>query len=245
MFGSNSFGLGDTAAAKKILPTMKPDPTSPLSMTVHRVDPTPLEAQSRTRSGRWKMLLVLLMCAAPVVASYFTYYVIRPEGRSNYSQVISPGVFLPPTLALSNLQGQAVAASSLKGQWLIVVVAPSSCDVRCEKYLLLQRQLRETLGREKDRVDKVWLITDEQPLRSELAAAITAAPEATALRVSPAALSTWLAPAPGQKLSDHLYVVDPMGTWMLRTPVDPEPAKFKRDIERLLRASGSWDRAGR
>ncbi|XVJ71193.1 MAG: hypothetical protein HEQ39_17485 [Rhizobacter sp.] len=224
---------------------MKTDPDSPLSMTVHSVDAEPLESQSRTRSGRWKMLLVLFMCAAPVIASYFTYYVIRPEGRSNYSQVISPGVFMPDTLALTNLQGQAVPASSLKGQWLLVVVAGSSCDARCEKYLLLQRQLRETLGREKDRVDKLWLITDGEPLRPELAKAVATAPEVTALRVSSAALATWMTPASGQSLQDHIHVVDPMGAWMLRTPVDPEPAKFKRDIERLLRASSSWDRAGR
>lgn len=214
-------------------------------MTVHSVDAEPLESQSRTRSGRWKMLLVLFMCAAPVIASYFTYYVIRPEGRSNYSQVISPGVFIPDALALTNLQGHAVPASSLKGQWLMVVVAGSPCDARCEKYLLLQRQLRETLGREKDRVDKLWLITDEQALRPELLAAVSASPEVTALRVPKAAAEAWLAPAPGQTLQDHIYLVDPMGAWMLRTPVDPEPAKFKRDIERLLRASSSWDRAGR
>jgi hypothetical protein len=224
---------------------MKSETNTPLSMTVHSVDPQALEDQARTRSGRWKMLAVLFMCAAPVIASYFTYYVIRPEGRSNYSQVISPGVFIPDTLSLTNLQGQTVPARSLKGQWLMVVVAASNCDARCEKYLLLQRQLRETLGREKDRVDKLWLITDEQTLRPELAAAVTAAPEVTALRVSPAALATWLAPEAGQALENHIYLVDPMGAWMLRTPVDPEPAKFKRDIERLLRASSSWDRAGR
>ena len=191
------------------------------------------------------MLLVLFMCAAPVIASYFTYYVIRPEGRSNYSQVISPAVFIPEALALTNLQGQTVAANSLKGQWLIVVVAGSHCDARCEKYLLLQRQLRETLGREKDRVDKIWLVTDDQALRPEVAKAVAAAPEVTALRVSKPAAEAWLAPATGQALQDHIYLVDPMGAWMLRTPVDPEPAKFKRDIERLLRASSSWDRAGR
>ena len=214
-------------------------------MTVHSVDAEPLEAQSRTRSGRWKMLLVLFMCAAPVIASYFTYYVIRPEGRSNYSQVISPAVFIPEALVLTNLQGQTVAAGSLEGQWLILVVAGSHCDARCEKYLLLQRQLRETLGREKDRVDKIWLVTDDQALRPEVAKAVAAAPEVTALRVSKPAAEAWLAPATGQALQDHIYLVDPMGAWMLRTPVDPEPAKFKRDIERLLRASSSWDRAGR
>ncbi|MFY7939761.1 MAG: hypothetical protein ACOVOX_02520, partial [Burkholderiaceae bacterium] len=74
---------------------------------------------------------------------------------------------------------------------------------------------------------------------------VSASPEVTALRVPKAAAEAWLAPAPGQTLQDHIYLVDPMGAWMLRTPVDPEPAKFKRDIERLLRASSSWDRAGR
>ena len=37
--------------------------------------------ERRTRAGRWKMLLVLVLCAAPVVASYLAYYVVRPEGR--------------------------------------------------------------------------------------------------------------------------------------------------------------------
>ena len=51
-------------------------------------------------------------------------------------------------------------------------------------------------------------------------------------------------PAAGQALEDHLYLVDPMGEWMMRVPADPEPAKVKRDLDRLLRASASWDRAG-
>ena len=49
-------------------------------------------------------------------------------------------------------------------------------------------------------------------------------------------------------LSEHLYVVDPMGNWMMRFPalMDASGAgKAKRDLERLLRASSSWDDAGR
>jgi hypothetical protein len=36
-----------------------------------------------------------------------------------------------------------------------------------------------------------------------------------------------------------------MGGWMMLAPADLDPMKFKRDLERLLRASASWDRAGR
>jgi len=36
-----------------------------------------------------------------------------------------------------------------------------------------------------------------------------------------------------------------MGEWMLRVPADPDPARAKRDLDRLLRASSSWDLPGR
>src|SRR3954469_15500526 len=74
----------------------------PLGLTVHSL-PLPQEAGAadgeRTRRGRWKMLAVMLVCAAPVVASYFTYYVVRPEGRRNYGELIEPQRPLPPPLA--------------------------------------------------------------------------------------------------------------------------------------------------
>jgi hypothetical protein len=60
-----------------------------------------------------------------------------------------------------------------------------------------------------------------------------------------AALEAWLAPAAGAGLDQHLYVIDPMGEWMMRAPVKPDPQKLKRDLDRLLRASSSWDVAGR
>ena len=214
-------------------------------MTVHHVAAPDVNEPARTASGRWKMLLVLAVCASPVLASYFTYFVIRPDGRNNYGQLITPARQMPADLPLTTLSGQALQAKQLKDQWLIVVVAGSACDSRCERYLLLQRQLRETLGREKDRVDKVWLITDGGPLKPELMQAIHAAPEVTALRVPRDALAAWLQPAAASTLDAHLYVVDPMGGWMLRTPDNPDGPKLKKDIERLLRASASWDQAGR
>ena len=58
-------------------------------------------------------------------------------------------------------------------------------------------------------------------------------------------MAAWLQPAKGQALTDHLYLVDPLGNWMMRVPPDPEPGKLKRDVEKLLRASAGWDKPGR
>ena len=61
----------------------------------------------------------------------------------------------------------------------------------------------------------------------------------TVLRVPREALAAWLAASAGDRLEAHMAIVDPMGDWMMRVPGDPDPAKLKRDIERLLRASAS------
>jgi hypothetical protein len=216
----------------------------PLQLAVHSIAPPDL-ASRRTASGRWRLLLVMLACAAPVVASYLTYYVIRPQGRSNYAALVEPAREMPAALALTDLDGRAVATSALRGQWLLVAVGRGSCDADCEKRLFAQRQLREMTGRERHRIDKLWLVIDDAPLAPALRAALDSAPATQVLRVPAAELAAWLASAPGESLESHLYLVDPMGRWMMRAPTPLDPARFKRDIDRVLRASSSWDTPGR
>lgn len=198
----------------------------------------------RTRAGRIKLLLVLLACAAPVLASYYTYYVLRPQGRTNYGDLIQPSRSLP-ALPLRTLDGQPLDAAALRGQWLLLALGPAECSAECQKRLYLQRQLREMLGRERDRIDKIWLVTDDAELSAPLRAALAADPSLRVLRVPHDALAGWLQAQPGHALDEHLYLVDPMGEWMMRVPANPQPARVKRDLERLLRASASWDQPGR
>ena len=229
-----------------------PDSALLVNFSVHSLPSTKDATLRRTERGRWLMIAVLLVCAAPVIASYFTYFVLRPQARTNYSELIVPTRPLPASLPLVDLAEAHVVPAALRGQWLVVVVAGGACDAQCERHLWLQRQLHEALGAEKDRVDKLWLVDDGIAPRRETLAAIAATADArgvfaptTVLRTDRAALGQWLAPAPGQALEDHLYLVDPRGDWMMRVPVDADAARLKRDIDKLLRASAGWDRAGR
>ena len=221
-------------------------PDEPLGLTVHSL-PAPQDAVAadsrRTRSGRFKMLALLAVCVAPIVVSYFSYYVVRPQGQRNFGELVEQRPL--PALAATMLDGTPVALPSLQGQWLLVSVGGGACDAQCEKHLYLQRQLREALGKDRERMDWVWLVADGAPVRPELMPALR---QATVLRVDQAQLAAWLVPAAGRRLSDHLYVVDPMGHWMMRFPADLDLAgagKARRDLERLLRASSSWDQPGR
>jgi hypothetical protein len=219
----------------------------PLGMTVYDM-PTPSDVvqadAKRTAVGRLRMWVVLLVCAAPVVASYFTYYVVRPEGRRNFGDLIEPMRALP-NVAVHTLQGDAVQLPALKGQWLFISVAGGDCQADCQRQLYLQRQILTGLGKDRARTEWVWLVNDLAEVPSPLLPGLK---EATVLRMNADALAQWLQPAPGQQLQDHLYLVDPHGQWMMRFPakLTAEGAlKTKRDIERLLRAAASWDEAGR
>ncbi|MGH8254506.1 MAG: hypothetical protein ACRES2_10705, partial [Steroidobacteraceae bacterium] len=94
MSGSNSSGHAARIAT---------EPASALGFTVHSIPLPGADAIARrTLAGRLKMLLLLLVCAAPVVASYVTYFVIRPQGHTtNYSELISPQRPIPAQLPLA------------------------------------------------------------------------------------------------------------------------------------------------
>ncbi|MBF5003027.1 hypothetical protein [Diaphorobacter caeni] len=248
MSGSNSSDASFAHAASRP-PEATTAAESPLAFTVHSMPSAGAamaDAEAKQlRSGRWKMLSVLLVCAAPVIASYFTYYVVRPDGRRNYGELIQPQHAMPANAMVTALDGKSGPLDELKGQWLLVSVAPAACDETCRNHLYLQRQLRESLGKEKERMDWVWLVSDQAPLPAEIAPGLA---QATVVRAEPSMIAQWLQPAAGQTQSDHLYVVDPMGHWMMRFParMDRKSAsQAKRDLDRLLRASSSWDKAGR
>lgn len=230
-----------------------PDQAQGLQLTLHplpRVAPpssaqpgSDARAAARRRAGRVRMLLLLLVSAAPVIASYVMVFVVQPRGEASHGELITPTRSWPADLELTGGDGREVAQAPWRHQWTLVAFGGGSCDAACEKRLYTQRQLREMLGRERERVDKVFVVIDDAPLEPRLAATLAAQPPVRVLRASAARVAAWMR-VPVEDLESRFYVVDPMGEWMMRTPRDLDPAKFKRDLDRLLRASASWDLAG-
>ncbi len=221
---------------------------SPLDLTVHQLPH--LEA-NRTAMGRWKMFALWFVCVAPVMASYLTYYVIRPSHSEifnvkSFGELVQPQRPMPDLLGVL-LDGKAAPLASLRGQWLLVSVSGGACAKSCQDHLYMQRQLRETLGKEKDRLDWVWLISDDAPLAPELLARLQSpaiqAQGFQAMRLGAGDLSNWL-----QGGDERLYLIDPQGNYMMRFPqalTMEQASKVKTDINRLLRASSFWDLPGR
>ncbi|KAF1047731.1 MAG: hypothetical protein GAK35_00546 [Herbaspirillum frisingense] len=190
--------------------------------------------KKRRRLGRWKMLAVVAVCAAPMIASYFTYYVIKPESRNNYGALIDPRQYPIPDLGSSALDGGKAGLEDYKGKWIMLQVDRGNCAEACRNKLFTMRQLRLMQGKEMERIERVWLVTDKEPVETML---IREYDGTDMLRVDAARLKAWLPVEQGTSVEDHLYLIDPLGNLMMRFPKDPDPGKMKKDISKLLRAS--------
>ena len=202
---------------------------------------TPQTEQVTT--GRWKMLAVLAVCAGPIIASYITYYFIKPEGRTNYGALIDPRQYPIPAMASTTLDGKPQGLDAYKGKWIMLKVGPSDCAQDCQDQLFAMRQLRTMQGKDADRIERVWLITDNQPLDTML---LRVNDGTRMLRAPAAVVEKWLPLEAGQgadRASDHVYLIDPLGNLMMRFPKGSvssnieQVKKVNKDLVKLLKAS--------
>jgi hypothetical protein len=193
-----------------------------------------VEANNQQKKGRWKLFAVIAICASPLIASYLTYYVIKPEDRTNYGALIDPRAYPIPTLDATTLDGAPTGLNAYKGKWIMLQVSDAECAEPCRKRLHDMRQLRLAQGKNMDRIERVWLVTDDEPLDTQL---IREYDDTRILRIDEDKLSAWLPTETATSAADHIYMIDPLGNLMMRFPKDADPNKIKKDLSKLLRAS--------
>ena len=149
----------------------------------------------------------------------------------NYGELLPPAPLADPELQMP--AGQEFRLSALRGKWVLLQADSGDCQASCRQKLHSMRQVRAALGKDQDRVERVYLIDDRKPLDSALAAELAG----NRLARTPAgALLRQLAPH-GEDARRHIYLIDPLGNLVLRYPGNADNAKMLKDLQRLLRAS--------
>ena len=109
-------------------------------------------------SARAKLLLIFLACAAPFVLGWAAWFFgWAPGTTGNYGELIAP----------RPLAGEPLAA--LRGKWVMVMFDAAACDAYCEKKLYYMRQVRRAQGKNMQRVERLWIVTDAGTPASALA----------------------------------------------------------------------------
>jgi hypothetical protein len=197
---------------------------------------------TRAVKTRWRRYLPLYLLIAittlPIAAAYIAYYVASPPSRTNYGTLIEPQR-RTPALPLTKLDGTAFDLRELRGKWVVVMVDGGDCDKRCADKLLMMRQQRTMTGKDRDRIERVWLITDEVPLSIMLMREYEGTHFIRA-PLQPLRDFLSLPDAADARLENHIWVIDPRGNLMLRWPKNADPNGVKRDITRLLSVAAGW-----
>jgi cytochrome oxidase Cu insertion factor (SCO1/SenC/PrrC family) len=192
--------------------------------------PTSEMVSSMQLTSRSKLLFLIGVFLLPVVAAYLAYAGWRPAGHSNYGDLLK--VTPLQQTAGSTYDGRPFDLNALHGKWVMVHVGPARCDEACAWQLYLMRQTRIAQGKEQDRIERLWVMTDNGTPDAQL---LQAHPD---LHVWRPAVATFAAQFPAARdRSEHIYLVDPLGNLMLRFPAQVDAKRMMQDLKLLLKAS--------
>lgn len=186
--------------------------------------------EDRKRSARVYLVLIAAVFFGPLLLAAWLYYggyFTQPDSRANNGALLEPIVNLEDALPGSPLH------EVRDGRWLLLYQAAGPCDDACRNGLYTIRQVRLMLGREMDRVgriflhddtplDRVFLDSEHQGLTTLEEPSLTAFLESR----TPAGLS-----------EGGYYLIDPQGNLVLYFDPQLDPRDVVDDIKRLLRLS--------
>ncbi len=185
--------------------------------------------------SRLKLLALAALFLAPFVGALALYYGFPeyiPSGRQNYGTLIDP-VRPAPDFALTDAAGVAAPAALRAGKWSLVYLGGATCDDACRERVMLTRQVRLALAKNRERVQRVYLAPDA-PAAAQAQALLGAEHhDLVVLVTGGAAAAQFFQPTD----RDALYLLDPLGNWTMAYTGPLEHKGVYRDIKKLLRVS--------
>ncbi|MGI9248227.1 MAG: hypothetical protein ACR2QI_04390 [Woeseiaceae bacterium] len=180
--------------------------------------------------GRFQLVLIASVFFGPLILAAWLYFSgagLQPAGRTNHGELLQPLTSIRDTLPDSAIN------EHLGGFWLLIYSNNGVCDPVCENALYILRQSRLMLGKDMERLARVFLHGDTPPdtvfLADEHAGLIT-------LRDS--SFSVLLKnKKPAELSAGGYFLVDPLGNLVMYFQPDIDPGDMVEDIEHLLELS--------
>jgi hypothetical protein len=181
------------------------------------------------RRGRLQLAGIAIVFLGPLIVAFYMYRtgLMTPAGMSNN------GVLFDPVVSLSEkLPGSALHAVS-EGHWVMLYANSGACDDECRDALYRLRQTRLMVGREMDRIVRVFLHGDSPPDRVFLEG------EYPGLKtINDKGLGNLLEEnRPENAMPGGIYLFDPLANLVMYFPPDLEPRDLVDDVRHLLRLS--------
>ena len=153
----------------------------------------------------------------------------------NHGELIQP--LRPLTeFSLPSITGANWQQKDFLGKWTLLYLGNEHCDLYCEASLFKMRQVRLTLGRERQRVQRKYLGIHTHANKNQIAEILTRYPDMQVDWFEREQLNTALPQL--QDIPEHqIYVIDPLGNLMMFYNKEATAKGMKKDLKRLLKVS--------
>ncbi len=184
----------------------------------------------KTGKGRAQFLLIAAVFLGPLALATWLYFGgqdLTPSSRTNNGALLQPIVSLVDALPGSPLH------THNDGYWVLLYANESICDDACAHSLYTLRQSRLMLGKEMDRLVRVFLHGDTAPDTVLLAEG-----HKGLVTLQDSGLKDLLDnKKPTDLEAGGYYLVDPLGNLVLYFRPDIDPSAMVEDIKHLLELS--------
>lgn len=169
--------------------------------------------------------LVGAVCIGPFVLALLLFYgPWQPSPLPGSRELLVPPVATPAGWLADTADGVQ--------PWSLVYARTTACDERCVQDLERLRQVHAALGRDADRVQRVYLDGGDAPRSADPALVqrrLDDGPGAAVARALDAA----------QLRLGRVYIADPRGNLVASYPSDVDQKELLRDLKRLLAGAGA------
>lgn len=151
------------------------------------------------------------------------------------------GELLQPPLQMQAFEMAVNNTAGEKNRWILLYVYAHPCDAQCEKALYDIRQVRTAMGKDIDRVERA-ILTASDTSDMHLEKLLQGPFHGTAhLTIAPKNFHTLLqqknASSTQKTGIEGIYIVDPLGNFVLFYPPGADAMGIFKDLTRLLKLS--------
>lgn len=186
--------------------------------------------EPKRKSARTHLVLIAIVFFGPLIIAAWLYYGGYFSGSApgtNHGALLEPIINLADELPASALHAQGDSI------WMLLYDNQAECGPPCHHALYTIRQSRTMLGKEMDRVARVFLHGETPPDTVFLAAE-----HQGLITIEDVSLSGLLDnKRPAELPAGGYYLIDPLGNLVLYFRPDIDPSDMVDDVKHLLKLS--------
>lgn len=182
--------------------------------------------------------ILLAVSGLPYLLSWVWYANMDtlPEvAANNRGELIEPARPLA-NMTLTTVGGDLLDTNTLKGNWVLMMAGSSDCNETCLKNVYFMRQVRRLMGEEREKIKRVFVMTDSSRLESfkdqvsefgNMEIVSTATEQGKSL-IGQMTINN-------RSPENRIFIVDPLANLMMAYPQDVDPEDIAKDFRRLLK----------